>query len=81
MTGGIRVRWACGHEAAASDNADASPICGCGETRIVRTFARAPRFIGACTGPYAVTQTMEPGVVDLAPKGPLRLKKEAEDAS
>ena len=75
----IRVRFACGHESMVGDNAASTPVCGCGETRIARTFARAPRFVGACSGPYATTRNIEPGVVNLAPAGSLILKQESVD--
>lgn len=73
----ITVRFACGHDGTHAINSDAAPICGCGETRVVRTVARAPRFVGACSGPYCETKAMEPGIVDLTTKGPLKLKESA----
>jgi hypothetical protein len=73
----IRVRFACGHEGTVSETAATAPICGCGETQVTRTVARAPRFVGACTGPYADTQAIAPGVVDVAPGGPLRITQES----
>jgi hypothetical protein len=74
----IEVRFACGHKSAIGVNVDTAPVCRCGETRIVRTFARAPRFTGAVSGPYAETRAMEPGVVDVAPGGALRLKESSD---
>jgi hypothetical protein len=71
----IAVRFACGHQTTVGANADTPPTCGCGETRIVRVAARAPRFTGACSGPYCETQAIEPGVVNVAPGGTLRLKE------
>ena len=71
----IEVRFACGHKGTVGVAQDTPPICGaCGETWIVRTMARAPRFVGTCSGPYAETQGLEPGVVNVAPKGALSLK-------
>ena len=74
----IRVRFACGHGGTVSEKATTTPVCPCGETRITRVVARAPRFRGACSGPYCETVALEPGVVDLAPKGPLPLKLQEE---
>lgn len=70
----ITLRFACGHKGTASETATTSPVCGCGETRIARTFARAPRFVGACSGPYATTKALDAAVVQLAPGGSLNLK-------
>lgn len=70
----IRVRFACGHEGTASLNIDSPPTCFCGETTIVRTFAPAPRFRGACSGPYCEFKQVEPGVVSLT-STPLVLKE------
>lgn len=72
----INLRFKCGHEGAVSETAVTAPVCGCGETQVVRTFARAPRFTGACSGPYAETRAVDPGIVNVAPSGPLRIKQE-----
>ena len=73
----IRVRFACGHLAEVNHKTvDAPPVCVCGETQIMRTFARAPRFVGACSGPYAETKALDPAVVNLATKGPLILREQ-----
>lgn len=74
----MKIRFACGHEQAVSETAEAAPLCyECGESRVTRVQARPPRFTGACSGPYAVTQAVEPGIVNLAPSGPL-LKDEGK---
>ena len=70
----IQLRFACGHEATVSENVSSTPVCPCGETRITRTFARAPRFTGACSGPYATTKALDAAVVNVAPGGSLNLK-------
>ena len=57
----ITVRFACGHQSEVSERLEAAPRCRCGETRVVSTQARAPRFTGAVTGPYAETKSVEPG--------------------
>ena len=75
----ITVRFACGHVGQVSATSDAMPVCrDCGHTQIARVKARAPRFVGACSGPYAETTMLEAVTVNLAPKGPLTLKP-AED--
>lgn len=74
----ISVRWACGHQGAVVPTVDAAPRCPqCGESRVQSVKARAPRFVGACTGPYAETKEFEPMAVSLAEKGPLKLKEPA----
>ena len=72
----ITVVFNCQHSMQLDDKATASPICGiCGERTVRRvTTSRPPRFVGACTGPYAEYKGLEPGIVDVAPKGPLHLK-------
>lgn len=71
----IAVRFDCGHEAQISETATQAPQCHCGSTRVVYVKARAPRFTGACTGPYAEYKALEPGSVDLTTAGPLTLKE------
>lgn len=75
----IRVRWACGHMGSVVPTTDATPRCpSCGEHRVQAVQARAPRFTGACSGPYAETTAVEPLPVSLAER-PLRLKKDSTD--
>ena len=72
----ITVGFACGHSAQVKETAASAPVCPCGETQVTRTQARAPRFVGTCTGPYAETKALEPGVVNVAAGGPLTLTQE-----
>ena len=74
----ISVTFACGHKGSVGMNVASAPTCPCGETRIVRTQARAPRFVGACSGPYCETKALEPGTVNVAPGGSLKLKVQQE---
>jgi len=70
------VTFACGHTLAIGENPQAPPVCAeCGERQITRTVCRPPVFRGVATGPYCMTQAMEPGVVNVATAGPLRLKE------
>lgn len=71
----IRVTFVCGHSKDLGVNASAA-VCACGETRIVRSQARAPRFVGVATGPYAEYKAMDAVPVNLAPGGSLSLKVE-----
>ena len=72
----IKIRFACGHEAPISPTATTAPLClVCGEHRVQSVKAPPPRFTGACSGPYAATKAVEPGIVNVAPGGPLRLKE------
>lgn len=73
----IRVRFACGHDGAVGESVDAPPKCACGERQIVRTFTRAPHFRGSCSGPYAETVAVDPGIVNLTTAGPLSIKQES----
>lgn len=74
----IRVDFACGHSLAIGDSANAAPRCAaCGEVQVRRvTTSRPPRFTGTVTGPYADFKGLDPGVVNVAPAGPLRLKEQ-----
>lgn len=74
----IRVVFACRHEGQVNERAVTAPSCPtCGETVVVRTIARAPHFVGTCTGPYAETKALDPGVVNVATAGPLTIKQES----
>ena len=47
----IKVLFACGHRQEWQDG-ETTPVCKvCGERRIGRVTAPAPRFAGACQGP------------------------------
>lgn len=71
----IKVRFGCGHEGEVAENASSAPICGeCGDQRVSRTKARAPRFVGACSGPYAEAKNLSAAIVNVAPGGALSLK-------
>ena len=72
----MTVTFACGHTTILDDTraTDDAAICGCGERRVTHVAARAPRFRGSCTGPYAEACSLEARPVDLTgPAGPLRL--------
>lgn len=71
----IRIEFTCGHTTSVGDRVTASPRCDCGETQVRRAVpSRLPRFTGTCTGPLSDFQALDPGVVDVAPGGPLKLK-------
>ena len=72
----IEVAFACGHVATVSPNLDAAPVCAqCGDMTVRRVKARAPRFVGVATGPYAEHQALDAIAVNLAPKGALVVKE------
>lgn len=49
----IRLGFACGHALTISES-DQAPVCEqCGERRVSRVTARAPKFRGVCQGPHA----------------------------
>jgi len=72
---GVTVFFACGHTAIISETSLVKPTCACGEHRVRSVKTRAPRFVGACTGPYAEMKALEPMAVSLAEKPPLKLKE------
>lgn len=76
----ITIQFACGHEGRLSDAMMTTPICHCGERQIaVVRPSRPPRFVGTVTGPYAEYQALDPGIVNVAPGGPLKLKDEKQE--
>lgn len=76
----IHIWYACGHEGRLSESLMATPICHCGEKQIARVVpSRPPRFVGTVTGPHAEYKALDPGVVNVAPGGPL-LKGSPSDA-
>jgi len=70
----MTVTFACGHRAEIAETASLPPQCGCGETRVQAVRARAPRFVGACTGPYSEFANLADVTVNLAPGGSLNVK-------
>lgn len=65
----IYVRFACGHRFSIDPSALSAPICPtCGERRVSRTSAPAPRFVGVCSGPSAERVALE-GLPIAIPKG------------
>lgn len=75
----MRVSFGCGHGVDLPDNTVTAPTCPqCGAQTIARVQVRAPRFVGACRGPYAETKALEPAVVNVAPGGSLTLKAQKD---
>jgi len=77
----IRLVFKCQHSVVIGDGLTAAaPVCVvCGETQIVRTIpTRMPSFTGTVRGPFATTTNLEPGVVNVAPAGPLMLKEDRD---
>lgn len=73
----IDIRYTCGHTATMSDMAAAAPVCSCGERQIVMVHPRRlPRFVGTVTGPYAEFKALDPGTVNVAPGGSLKIKEQ-----
>ena len=73
----IQLVFTCGHTAQIGDRADSSPRCAaCGCVQVARAISsRLPRFTGTCTGPLAEFKALDPGVVNVAPGGPLTIKE------
>lgn len=74
----MRITFGCGHTADMGDNPSGSPVCACGDRRVTHVKARAPRFVGACTGPMAEFKNLGPATVSVAPGGSLALKPAKE---
>lgn len=72
----IKVTFSCGHSGEVEETASNPPSCHCGNRAVTAVKARAPRFRGACSGPYAEACAVQPAVVDLTTSGPLKLKKQ-----
>jgi hypothetical protein len=71
----MTITFACGHTQIREVSVDTPPLCGCGERRVARVVAPAPRFRGACLGPHAVQEALAGVAVSAAPGGPLSLKE------
>lgn len=72
----ITVTFACGHRGQVAENATTMPICWqCQQTQVTHVQARPPRFRGTCSGPFAETCALDPGVVNVTTAGPLPLKE------
>ncbi len=55
----ITLVFACGHRFTVEATIDGALACPtCGEHRISRTTAPAPRFVGVCQGPSAETRPL-----------------------
>ena len=54
--------------------ADGAVCATCGERRVSRTVAPAPRFRGVCVGPSATREDLGPLALSVAPSGGLPLK-------
>jgi hypothetical protein len=69
----IDIRFRCGHVGTVSESMDANPRCFiCGEPHVVAVQTkRPPRFVGACSGPYAESKALDAAIVNVAPGGPL----------
>lgn len=67
------VTFGCGHTATVSEAVLGQPRCSCGNDQVTHVKSRAPRFRGVATGPYCETVNLEPGIVNVAPGGPLTL--------
>lgn len=56
----ITIRFACGHGFTIDASVSAAPVCPtCGERRVSRVLAPAPKFTGFCSGPSAESKALE----------------------
>ena len=76
----MRILFRCGHDPQPLSEKAASPAClRCGETRVARVLGvPAPRIVGHGSGPLVQSKALEAIPVSLAPKGPLKLKADAD---
>lgn len=75
----IAIRFKCGHTIMIGDKTDVSPVCDCGERQITMVDPRRmPRFTGTVTGPMSEFKALEPGTVNVAPGGTLKIKERSE---
>lgn len=66
----ITVTFACGHGFALDPSVAVAPECPtCGERRVSRVTAPAPRFTGWCSGPSAESTPL-PAVPIAIPRSP-----------
>lgn len=49
----ITVTFACGHAVTVENDVKDAPVCPqCGQRRVSKVKAPAPRFTGSCSGPF-----------------------------
>lgn len=78
----IAIRFACGHAGLISETVHTSPVCACGERTIVMVDPRRmPKFTGTVSGPVAEYKALEPGTVNVAPGGSLKIKERIKERS
>jgi hypothetical protein len=56
----MRVTFKCGHTWPVNERQSETPVCPCGEHRIIRSTATAPRIRGVARGPHVTTVALEP---------------------
>ena len=70
----MTLLFRCGHQGRYREGSE--PVCHCGERRVARCFAPAPRIVGKASGPLVETKDVEPYAGSLLPGdvAPLKLK-------
>ena len=71
----MTITFRCGHSVTMPREASAAPVCACGERVVSNVTGATPRFVGACRGPYAEYQAVEPDARVLV-ENRLKLKTE-----
>jgi len=56
----MTIAFRCGHSLTMPREASAAPVCACGERVVSHVTGATPRFVGACSGPHAEYQQVEP---------------------
>jgi hypothetical protein len=61
----MTITFRCGHTATLTDRDQEAPVCACGERKISRCNAPAPKFRGTASGPHVTTTALSPITVSL----------------
>lgn len=76
----IRLTFACGHQLSAEAKTDLAPTCWCGERRIARVVAKAPRFRGLVLAGGCGEPGPAEAIAITVGSAPLRLKEPKEES-
>lgn len=62
----MKLTFRCGHTTTFNEREQDAPICACGEKKITRCKAPAPRIRGTASGPHVTTTALDPITVSLS---------------
>jgi hypothetical protein len=76
----VKLLFKCTHTCDIDIDKVQVPICWCGNRTVVRAFPmRAPRIVGHASGPLVEGKYLGATAVNLAEKGPLKLKPQDDE--